>query len=403
MKILFLAQVPPYPPDSGSKIRNYHVLRSLARSHQVTLLAFTRGEDQRVQAERLRGHGIKVVTVPLRRSRWRDALHMLRSLYRREPFLVLRDRSAAMRSQIRQLLDRESYDVLHVDQLTMSQYAGMASKHGVRVVLDAHDVVSEVVERVSRTAPKLSLERWAARLEKARLRDFEAASCKSADMVLAVTERDRATLSALADERTRVHTIPIGVDCSTSTPTSRRPEKNLLFLGTLFYPPNSDAVEWFLREIYPQVRIRVPDVRFVVAGARPSARLRSLARGDSTVDLIGYVSDLAELYSTSAAMVVPVRAGGGMRVKVLEAFANRVPVISTSLGCEGIDAERGRDLLVADTATEFARSVARVLVDPEIGPQLAASARRLVELNYDWRVLVPRLESAYSELVAERG
>jgi len=403
MRILFLAQVPPYPPDSGSKIRNYHLLRSLARSHEVTLLAFTRGEAQRVDAERLRRHGIEVVTVPLRRSRWLDALHMLRSLYRREPFLVLRDRSAAMRSQIEQLLARDGYDVLHVDQLTMSQYADIARKHGLRVVLDAHDVVSEVVQRVSRTAPKLSPERWVARQEHPRLRDYEAAACKSADLVLTVTDRDRATLSGLADGRTRVHTLPIGVDCGASRPTSRWPEKNLLFLGTLYYPPNSDAVEWFLREIYPRLRIEIPDVRFVVAGARPSRQLRSLARADSSIDLPGYVNDLAELYSASAAMVVPLRAGGGMRVKILEAFANQVPVISTSLGCEGIAAQPGQDLLVADTAIEFARSVARILVDPQVGRQLAASARRLVESKYDWRLLVPRLESAYRGLAAEPG
>jgi glycosyltransferase involved in cell wall biosynthesis len=221
-------------------------------------------------------------------------------------------------------------------------------------------------------------------------------------VVLTVTDRDRATLATLAGDGTRMRTIPIGVDCSTSAaPIPRQPERSLLFVGTLYYPPNSDAVEWFLREIYPRVRIQIPDVRFVAAGARPSRRLRSIARADSSIDLPGYVSDLAELYSTSATMVVPVRAGGGMRVKVLEAFVNRLPVISTSLGCEGIEAEPGRDLLVADTATEFAQSVARILVDPEAGRQLAASARRLVERKYDWRVLAPRLESAYGELAAE--
>jgi glycosyltransferase involved in cell wall biosynthesis len=309
-----------------------------------------------------------------------------------------------MRSQIRKLLTRDRYDLLHVDQLTMSQYASLAREHGLRIVIDEHDVVSEVVQRVSCTAPKLSPARWVARHEHPRLRDYEAAACRSADLVLTVTDRDRATLSTLAGDSTRMRTIPIGVECSASTaPMPRRPGRTLLYVGTLYYPPNSDAVEWFLREIYPRVGVQVPDVRFVAAGARPSRRLRALARADSSVCLTGYVSDLAELYSTSAAVVVPVLAGGGMRVKVLEAFANRVPVISTSLGYEGIEAEPGRDLLVADGAAAFAESVVRILIEPELGHRLAASARRLVERKYDWRLLAPRLESAYGELAAEQG
>jgi glycosyltransferase involved in cell wall biosynthesis len=163
----------------------------------------------------------------------------------------------------------------------------------------------------------------------------------------------------------------------------------------MYYPPNVEGVHWFATDVFPQVRRTQPGTTFQVVGSRPPVSITRLAIPKSGVDVMGYVDDLTSVYANSGVVVVPVRSGSGMRVKILEAFARGIPVVSTSMGVEGIDAEDGKHLLIADNARSFADAVIQILRQPHVAARLAHAARDLVERRYDWRTALNDLDEIY--------
>jgi glycosyltransferase involved in cell wall biosynthesis len=190
--------------------------------------------------------------------------------------------------------------------------------------------------------------------------------------------------------------VPISVDTEAlayAPPTSDA--RDVLSLATMFYPPNVEGVMWFGREIFPQVHAREPDTRFLVIGARPPVEVQALQSDNSGVEVTGYVDDLAPYLHRSAVLVVPLHSGSGMRVKILEAFARGIPVVSTTIGVEGIEARPGEHLLVADTPREFALAVLDTLRDRESALRRAAAARALVEERYSRRRALAGMDALY--------
>jgi glycosyltransferase involved in cell wall biosynthesis len=394
LRILLLTQVVPAPPDSGPKIKTHNVLRYLAERHEVHLVSFVRSMDEVAHASTLvslcRGG---VTTVPLARSRWRDAGYLARSLVTGRPFLIERDDVAAMRTAIARLLSRQQFDAVHADQLSMAQFA-LDLPVPLRV-LDEHNAVWTIVRRAAaglRPGPRRAL----AELEWRKLRAYEGQLCKRFDAVTVVSEQDRQDLAEAAGTDIDPLVVPIAVDADDLAFEPRTAEaRHVVSVATMFYPPNVEAVHWFATEAFPAVRRGRPGVEFRVVGSRPPAHIADLGRSDSGVVVTGYVPDLQPLLRQAAVMVVPLLSGSGMRVKILEAFARGIPVVSTTIGVEGIDAEPGRHLLVADRPEEFAADVLRLLESPAEAARLAGEARRLIEERYDWRSALRGLDRIY--------
>jgi glycosyltransferase involved in cell wall biosynthesis len=190
--------------------------------------------------------------------------------------------------------------------------------------------------------------------------------------------------------------LPIAVDTQELAFEPRTSAaRHVVSLATMFYPPNSDAVHWFAKEVFPQVRRAVATVQFFVVGSRPPRSVANLARPGSNIVVTGRVDDLQPVLRQAAVMVVPVRSGSGMRVKILEAFARGIPVVSTSVGVEGIAARADEHLLVADEPQAFAEHVVRLLQEPTAAAKLARAARELVEARYDWRTVLRGLDAIY--------
>jgi glycosyltransferase involved in cell wall biosynthesis len=396
MHILLLTQVAPYPPDSGPKIKTHYVLRWLAQQHDVTLVSFVRSPAEEAAAQALRPLCRAVHTVPLRRSRPRDAAALLRGVVDRRPVTLLRDESAAMRRLLEQLTTTQRFDLVHADQLNMAQFA--LDLDGLPAVLDLHNAVWSIVARLARSAR--GLRRWALLLEAARLRRYEGWACRQAAAVIAVSEADRAALQEVAGP-VPIDVAPIAVDVVSQPLIERAADANAaLSVATMFWPPNVDGVCWFGREIYPQVRRTQPDVPFYVVGARPARAVRSLASQQPGVVVTGYVADLLPFQRQTAAFVVPLRSGSGMRVKILEAFARGLPVVSTTIGYEGIDATPGEHLLVADEPRAFAEAIVSLVQQRALGERLVAAGRHLAETRYDWRAVCPALAQPYARAVA---
>jgi glycosyltransferase involved in cell wall biosynthesis len=190
--------------------------------------------------------------------------------------------------------------------------------------------------------------------------------------------------------------IPIAVDGDEVTPVSRQPDAgHILHIGTMYWPPNIDGVKWFIDQVLPRIRSERPGATFDVVGARPPQELIDLGAADGRINVTGYVDDPAPFLQRAGVMVVPLRAGGGMRVKILNAMAQALPIVTTTLGCEGIAVEPGKHVLIADTAEDFARETTRVLQDRALADALGRNGRALIDAKYDYRAACRPLEAVY--------
>ena len=221
--------------------------------------------------------------------------------------------------------------------------------------------------------------------------------CRTFDAVTAVTDADRTALREAAGQPVSIDVVPWTIDTRTVSPVAEGRESGLVVhLGTLLWPPNVDAVNWFCQHVWPRVREQRPDSRFVVVGQRPPRGIRRLSIRSPGVEVRGYVADPGPLLGKAGVFVVPLRAGSGMRVKILTAMAHGSPIVSTTIGCEGIHAVANVHLLVADRPEDFAAAVLRLMEDRVLAREIALNARRLVEETYDYRLALRPLDALYA-------
>ncbi|MDH7602673.1 MAG: glycosyltransferase family 4 protein [Armatimonadota bacterium] len=409
MRILFLAHLFPIPADSGGKIKSLCTIRALASRHTVRVLAYVRNEAERASTSELAKMCDGVDIVPFHRSRAGDATCALASILLGRSYIVTRDFRREMLERLRGIIREFKPDVLHVDHLQMAQFVD--SDRTCSVVLDEHNVEYLIVKRISQTSSS-SLVRAYARLEWPKLKTFESEACRKADLVLAVSDQDAEEIRRLStsDKRSRtydrcpaVETVPIGVDTASISPVKRNPDsKNILFLGTMYWPPNIDCVLYFYREILPIVRQTIPDCSFTIAGQRPPRIIKELER-DPNVRVTGYVADPREAAANCGVFVVPLRSGSGVRVKILDALAMGLPVVSTSIGAEGLAVNSGEHLLIADDPEEFAEAVVKVLTDKNLAEALGSQGRTLVQCEYSWEVVGQQLLDVYDKHLGSQG
>ena len=433
-QVLFLTQLLPYPLDSGAKIRAYYVLRQLAQQHDVTLVSFVRRDDAPQSAGHLASFCRDVRTVRMRRSPLHDARALLRSILAGMPVIIARDEMAQMHDMLHQLVARTSFDVVHADQTSMAQYALYArsaarQESPPRLVLDAHNALYRVPARMA-THQRNSLKRALFRREARLLRRYEEAAYAQFDHVVFVTRIDRNDLfgppaaissgggygnlphSRLNDDglqrppedaRPATSVIPICVDPSQKPLIQPRSNPALVtHLGTMVWPPNAEGVLWFAREVWPRVVDRVPQACFTVIGKDPPRDVRQLPVETPNVEVTGYLADPRPYLAQTAVFVVPLRAGGGMRVKIIDAWCWGLPVVSTSIGAEGLAVREGQNILIADRPAALADAIVRILHDPALAARLRENGRRWVEGRYDWRQVYHQWDHVYNSVTRAR-
>lgn len=396
MRVLLLTQVLVYPADAGPKVKTLEVLRYLAAHHEVTYCTFVRGEKELQDAEQLREMCSRVITVPIERSPISNARYMLESLVTGDSFLLRRDYRAEMQATVNRLLQEEQIEVIHVDQLNMMRFVP-ANWSGM-VILDEHNAVWQVVERLQKGA-RNPIVRWLLGREVHLIRKLEGQACRRSQVVFAVSERDQEALWQVAGKSVPIEVVPITVDAERfeASYNARDPEPNRLFtIGTMFWPPNSEGVMWWLCEGYEHLRTLCPDVTYDIVGARPPQSLQVLAANYKGVRVHGYVAHAEPFWKHSTVLAVPLLSGGGMRVKILEAMAMGIPVVSTTIGCEGLVVRNGEHLLIADTAKGFSEACAKILQDRELAARLAFNARQLILERYNAKVALRALDAIYA-------
>ena len=403
MRILFLTQVLPYPLDAGPKVRAHFVIRYLAEAgHRVRLLSFVRSGESNEHLESLRRLCESVETVPIVRSRLRDLRDGLRSVWTNQPFLVLRDQVAAMEQAVRRIAPGGAFDAVHADQLWMAHYGMLGEVPAGFRVLDQHNAVFMVPQRLA-DHQRNRLAGALLRHEAAKLETFERHACARFDRVVWVTEEDRRAVLQGADNRSsRDIVIPIAADPDGQRQIARVRPFRVTFLGGLHWPPNREGVSWFLKHVWQRVARAVPSAVLTIIGKGGEA-LQPVAEGQSRVDITGYIRDPHALLAETAVFVVPLRSGAGMRVKIVEAWCWGLPIVSTTVGAEGLKAIDGENIAIADDQTGFAEAVIALMRQPRAAQRLAANGRATAETHYDWKTLYTAWDEVYQRPSSELG
>lgn len=394
MKIAFVTARPPYPPDSGGRIRTFHLLKEICRVHDVTLITPSEKRSEEValadlQAAlpRLNVQAVRVAPETLRGRFGRAVGNLVDSRpytwtrYGRPPFI----------SHMRETLRKQPYDLIHCDHVQMAHtLEGLTTPPRL---LNAHNVESVLIRRLAeRTRPwwkRMAITWQAAKTLKAERRAY-----RGFDRCLAVSEADAAEIQRMAPG-VAVSVVPNGVDLTQFTPPVDPVAPHLMvFTGAMDWLPNIDGIKFFVREILPRIRQRDAEARLVVVGSNPSDRLvRELA--DHSVRFTGTVEDVRPYLMQASLVVVPLRAGGGTRLKILEAWALRRPVLSTTIGAEGLPAAHGKNIALADSPEDFAREAVRLLSDASAAERLGAAGRRVAEELFGWDRVARALLGAY--------
>jgi len=399
IKILFLTQLCPYPPSSGGAIKTYNFLKHLGARHDVSLLTFVRSGDEVQFLSHLAPYCRGIDFCVIGRSRLLNMRYALKSLLAGRSFIITRDWHPDMYAKVRNLLDNQP-DLIYVDHLQMFQF--VPDPPPCPVVLDDHNIEWRIIERFA-SAGAAPFRRLFASLEWRKLRSYELDACRRAGLVFTVTPQDKSVLVSSGIPEQKIVSLPVGVDVDSFTPVrSTADDRKVLTFGTMSWPPNVDAVTYFVRAIYPLVKRQVSDVRFTVIGANPPREIRALEDQDRSINIAGFVEDIQAAAQGAAAFVAPLRIGSGIRVKILDAMAMGLPVVTTSVGCEGILLQPGEHALVTDAPGEFADAVVHLLLDPRERLCLGSAGRKLVESLYSWPPILHRLDQALSMFPANR-
>ncbi len=394
MKTLFITPQVPWPLDVGSKIRVHNLLRCYAEMGEVTLVCFAQDQVEAESVQQLERYCHRVYWLPLSASELRAApatsrFGVLRRAMHPQPWAVRYFSSAELARRVGSLVDGEDIDVLHVERLSMTQNIGhtVRSRSGGRppyLVLDVDDLESEKMRRMAALEPWGSPRKYLHSLEWLKLYAYERLVLPRFDCALVCSEKDRRRLQQ-GRRSPRIEVFCNGADLDDrTTPKEQQDDgRTLVFLGALDYQPNEDAVLFFTHAVLPLVRRRVPSVRFIIAGKSPSARVRALDTGHDVV-VTGYVQDKAEVFKSCTIFVVPLRIGGGTRIKILEAMAAGKPVVSTTVGCEGLDVAPSENILVADAPENFADACVELLLHETRRQTLGRAGRVLVLRSYRW-------------------
>lgn len=384
MKILFLSGWFPYPPDNGSKIRIYNLLRGLAQSHDVTLLAFARDEVLPAHKAVLKGYCKKIETVP-----WKEynpsSQRAVLGFFGWRPRSIVATHSSTMQRMIEnEVRANPGYDLVIASELTMAAY--QASYYHLPAILEDLELAG-IADQYTNANSKIV--RFRNGLNWLKLQRYVGRLVTGFNAVTVVSERERDILKGLAPTNTEIHIIPNCLNAREYSDIQAYPEPDsLIFSGALTYSANHEAIRYFLKDIYPLIKRVNPQVQLKITG-KVNGRHFPGELLDRSVHLTGCVDNIKQLIASSWVSIVPIKTGGGTRLKILEALALGTPVVTTSKGREGLDLLHGQHLLIADAPEHFAEATIRLLNDPQLRNQLGQNGRKLIKEKYDWNKTLP--------------
>lgn len=392
LRILIVSPQFPFPTTSGFTMRVYQLARQLATRHDVTLVAATEADD----APSVAALGRLFPVTAVRRERCIGAVRrtgQLRSLVSSRPFACMQIHTPQMQDAISRVCADTAFDLIQLESSMLCAYDFPA---GVPIVLDEHNIEYELLQRMSDGERSLS-RRLFSGLEYRRLRPFEERCWRAAAGCVVTSDREAPVITAAAPD-TPTAIVPNGVDLEYFAPSNAPiTPRTVVFNATLTYRPNLDAALHLVQDIWPLVQARCPEAQLTIVGQASEAEIRRFSRPG--VVLTGSVPDVRPYLRQAAVVAVPVRMGGGTRLKVVEALAMGKAMVSTTLGSEGVDVRDQEHLLVGDGAPDFAARILELFDRPDVGDALGRAGRRRIEESYSWELAVDRLQLLYERII----
>ncbi len=398
MRVLWLSHFIPYPPRGGNVQRSFNLIRQAAKSFEVSLVALNvQGASSGQVAEYKEALGSYCDEVeiwdppyPWKGPRWHAEL--VRSAASRVPFTCRPLYSKRLRHRWEEILARHSGSLVHVDAIDLALYA--QSANGFRKVLNHHNCESQLLQRRAERETN-PLKRKYLLLEAQKLARWERDLSARFDVNIVVCEEDRQRLLAL-NPNAHIHVVENGVDTDYFRPMDVPEEPHsVIFTGSLDWQPNISAIRFFVRDVWPLVKRDCPDAKLFIAGKSPAGSVLRLSENDSSITVFPNPEDMRPLLARASVYICPLLEGGGTRLKILDAMAMGKPIVSTSVGCEGLRVSSGEHLFVADTPSSFSVRVSRLLMERSCGERFGRAARNLVEGQYEWAQIGGRIYSAY--------
>jgi glycosyltransferase involved in cell wall biosynthesis len=401
MNVLFLQKRLLYPVDAGWRIRTLNIIRHLARWHRVTYLCNAQAGDE-LHFASMRDLGLDLETEPwveAPRGSFRFYADLVTNVLSPFPFTVDKDFHPALRARAHRLLTSRPFDVVVCDFVQMARNVlGLPMPASV---LFQHNVEAQVLARHAHVAPNLA-HRAYMRLQHAKMRRFEGRASREFDIVVAVSPEDRRLMES-AYGLARVRVIDTAVDIDTFTPAAQPPKRNrIVFVGSLDWFPNEDGLRHFATAIWPLIRQARPDCECEIVGRRPSPAVGRITR-DAGLRLLANVPDIRPSLSSAVASIVPLRIGGGTRLKIVESMAMGTPVVSTTIGAEGLPLVPGRDILIEDEPRRFADAVVHLMSNEAVRAEMAARGRSLVVERFSAESVARQFEAICTEAVSLRS
>ncbi len=399
MRILFLTPTLPYPLDNGSRILVFNTIKHLAKKHQIFLLSLIQ-EGQLKQASYLKDYCVGMETVlTAGLGLWgKDVSYckkgLAKNFFSPIPYNMIRWYSREMEKKLKEILSRNRFDMVQIENLHMAQYA--KSVRGIPVILRQHNMESVLMERYYKFASN-PLERAYAFLQWRKLLRYERIMCSNSDLVITLSKVDENGIKRLSS-KINTGVLPCGVDLEYFKYSFRARKKDeILYIGNLSFPPVFESIFYFLKQTWPQIKKNYPSAKFLILGNCPPAKSKRIQKFPDVI-FIGDVEDVRPYLATSALTVVPHRIASGVRLKILEAMAMRLPVVSTSIGCEGIEVADEEHILIADTPESFAKKVMALLESNNLRTKLTEQAYALVQERYTWENADRQLNQIYERL-----
>jgi len=405
MRILFLSQIVPYPPHGGVLQRGYYLLRELSEANEVHLLAFSHPDilDSNEKIQTAKRHllafcqSVDFITLQPKRKKRYFLTTLVRSFFSLKPFSALAHASTQFQRRLECLLVQTKFDIIHYDTIALAQY--LLSNQEIPKTLTHHNVESDLMFRRAKMSKNLLAKSYLY-LNAMKLARYERKFLPKFDHNIACSQLDKEKLLRMIPSL-KVSVVPNGVDTSFFMPSPEKEKNNMVIHVGALQSANLDGILFFLKRIWPLIKKQRENTKLVLVGGSIPEYIENLGRTSKDIVITGYIEDFRPLVWEAAVFVVPLRMGGGTKLKVLDALANGKAVVSTSIGIEGIEVTPGRNIIVADRPEDFAGEVVRLLDSPMTRSQLGKEGRRLVEEKYDWRIIGKLQEQIFEQKVEQ--
>lgn len=390
MNVLIITPYLPYPLNNGGLIRVHHLVINIAQVHNVTLVCMEPDNEQQAAGiSVLESKGVTIELVPVAKNQLKrnKRIYQLMSLFTTKTYQYYQYYSDAMQNRINNLCNSGTFELI------LAEFSQMGYYHlpdNIKKYVDQHNVEYEIMQRTFETE-RSPLRKLLAKSEWRKYNKQEIENCEKFDACLTTSQRDADILNARLASATKFHVIPNGVD-SDFFRTIEQPQNPdlVLFTGTISYYPNVEGILWFCKNVWPLIKQKRPSSQFCIAGKSPPAEIQALS-SDPSITVTGAVDDMRDYYAKASVVVVPLRVGGGTRLKILEAMAMEKAIVSTGVGAEGIEYTRNQDILIEDDPEAFANATISVMTNDELRHTLQSQGRSLVEKYYDWKAVTGKL------------